>query len=383
MESLVVRSSTNAQSNLISEIRHWIFKQLNEVGCSLKGATIDILPLDANRELSLPPSNKWKQEMKTESWRALVKSIRSTGTGTWEYVDGNASITISPHRDGYLLGGNPIPNLPNRVEDHPVYRAIKRKGAQARKWDKEVRSKPIVLVIGTEDISPEFGIYDSGSGVELDQAIWSALLDAHKIGFIDRYNILRDGSLERVQSKQVSGARYISGVMFVRLEHMIRPLDYTKNRIAKSRLFRNPHADILLTEAHTAILDDIDFNRIPYGPGTEAWEGTHRQSLRERNVRRGGSLVMRSGRDIGYSIELPAITIVRLLAGDISAENLSSDYGNDPSLIKLFKKALNENCEIIDVALIQSDPLIREEPRIRFQFGIPKPPVVARTKSNQ
>ena len=383
LEVLEVGSATKKQSKRIGDLHDWIYNQLRESGCQLNGGIIDISPIEPKNELSIPPFNEWKSLKKSASWKSFVSDVRSSGVGRWDFCSGNACISFSANQSECLTASYLVPNLPKYVKQHPVYKAIKRKGKQIKKWDSSITDRPIVLVICTTDNSPEFE--RRGNGIDLEEAIYTALLDPHKLNLIDRFNILRDGTVDDdlIKSKQVLGARLISGVIFVQLKSQSGVLEFNPNKVAESHLFINEHADVLINRSQHLLLSNMNFNRFEYGPGWESWEGTHRDPIIARNRKKGGSFTMGSGKDGVYYIELPAITIIRIMAGDISAEEALSTYGDNPKLIDWFDKVLNESHSIENISFVKSDLLSREEDRIRIEFSDPESPVIARSKKNQ
>lgn len=377
-----VSSASNEQKNRINELRRWICEQLTKTGYQLKGAAIDIRPKSSEFELSIPPIQSWKSEKKSYAWKSFISDISRNGSGTWDFANGNAHINLKTNQLGFFTGGHPVPNLPKSAKQHPVYKLLKRKGEQIKKWESSITDKPIVVVICSTDISSEFDI--KGNGVGLEQAIYSALLDPSLLSSVHRYNILHDGSFygSGIKSKRVMGARLISAVLFVRLENQLEGLSYKSNMIAAPILFDNPHAETPLSELDKKVVRGLNFNLVEYGPGREAWQRSHKGSAKDRNRKIGGKYTMGSNGNGSVYIELPTIILLRILAGDITAEDALSEFGDNSKLIDLFKRALDYNQEIEKVSIIDSDPIKREEPCIRIEFGIPKPAVIARVKDN-
>ena len=77
-------------------------------------------------------------------------------------------------------------------------------------------------------------------------------------------------------------------------------------------------------------------------------------------------------------IEIPAHLIARLLAGDITHEDMAAAYNED--LVKRLKIALEQGEEIVGCEYIRADGKSREYDRILFRYGPPRLPVISDPK---
>ena len=382
IEATVVSSRTKEQSERIDKFRSWLRQRVEKEFQPFTGAIIDLGSKSKDSDISIPPEHEWKSMLGDQSWKYFLSELTSTNSGIWVCPLGNVTVRFSINDTEYISGGHAVPNLPKIVDEHVVYRAIKNKGQQIKQWSSDVKSAPIVLVIGCDEVSSEFN--SNGFGIGLKEAIYNALLDPHKMGLADRYNILRNGAIVGIRSKQVNGARHISAVVFVNLiaERMV--LSPRNRKIAKVTLFENAHADIPLNESQRDFIQKMNFNRIEYGPGWEAWQDTKNQDLSERARMWGGSMVISSRADGGFTIEIPTVLLTRILAGDLTAQDASDQFcDSPPQLIQLFKKALENNQQLLEASVVSVESLSREEARVRLNFSGPQPSVIARAKNRQ
>lgn len=384
IEVTTVQSRTKITGELISKLRRWTSQQLKFAGGNVCGVRIDIQQADSTKgELCVPSSNKWRGYTREKGWHEFVQGVLSGQESRWELPEGNATVVYSliSGFDG-LTGSNLVVGLPYRTEDHPVYKAIKAKGKQIKKtWGQSVADKPIVLIIAADSDSSEYDRKTYTRTAGLEQAVYAALLEPRELSPMDRYNILRDGALEKIKSKRVSGSKLIAGVLFVKLKTSIDAFRLDNHKVPVPLYFHNFHALNKLSERQLEAIGSLDFGLIKFGPGWEAWQDNEKGSLLERQRRRGGKLVINSLAGGGVAIELPAVLVLRILAGDISVEDALSGYGNSISVLEIFKRALLENRSIVDASISEGNPLEHGEPRIRLEMPATGRVVVARKKS--
>jgi len=179
---------------------------------------------------------------------------------------------------------------------------------------------------------------------------------------------------------RVSGAQHISAVVVVTLQTQLRsPMPGVK-RTANAVLFLNPQAQHPLGEGETHLLECLDFNSFEWGAGWEAWQaprGTKKadNTSISRVRRQGGSVIMHGSDTTGFAIEVPAHIIARLLANDISNEEmvtLCSKY-----CVQRCGLALEKGQEIIGCEYVPCGRESRGYPRILLRYGPPKSPVIA------
>ena len=361
----------------------WIRRSLLMAGVHYaKYVNIEISASDPSEDFTVPPRNQWKKMTSHPSWNSFIKSARSSDLkkAKWTCPLGNVSISL----DGvghYPMTTLPSIGLPETVRDHPVYKNIMEKARQATKWKKLGSNyDPLVLCFGaSEEILQIESSY--WSAVPLRKAVYAALLDRSKLSDIQAYNITGSMSNKRMR---VKGSKYISGVIVVTLENKYEPLTLKKFRnYAKAQLFLNDHAEVTLSQEQKELIQSIDFNKIEYGPGWEAWDTSNllrpsTNTVLDRQRRRWGGASISSWSDGTIEIKIPVVLLARILSGDISAVDAWGEYGGD--VLRALAIALGKGQEIIDCKFISSDPKSREENQVSLRFGPPKS-LVIRDKS--
>ena len=210
----------------------------------------------------------------------------------------------------------PAPRLIQRITDHPIYKSLKSKATQAKKWNLR---DPLVVCIGSSLSVSLLGLRGP-QDVPIEATIWAALHDTSKWPMIRRYNILRDSSQKRYR---VNGANRISAVLVVSIENEPAAAFVRKHdRRAVCNLYLNEEARYPLSQEQIVLVRNLNFNVIPYGPQWETWQPQGRRE-RERVDDRsepGKTLTWRPLSDGSFELTIPTQDICRLLAGRIDAE---------------------------------------------------------------
>jgi hypothetical protein len=293
--------------------------------------------------------------------------------------------------NGYVTAQPLAPARPSEITKHPVYREIRRKARQAKSWPKHLRARPIVLVICTPGSGREFW---SGYDVEdysVRRAVFSALLDHERMTDLERINILRQRlklhpKRTYVESNRlrVAGSGLISAVLTVRIEQDHDWLVQRRRSKAKPELFFNYHARHPLPDRLAAEIQQLDFNAIEYGPGWESWQNTDRQSLKARNLRRGGPLEMRFRKEGELEVRIPTIKVLKIMSGEATAQEVFAEYGNEPpNPLNVFEQALASELTLESMEIINGDPTTRAEQQIAFRFSEGRPAVIARARAQE
>lgn len=76
-----------------------------------------------------------------------------------------------------------------------------------------------------------------------------------------------------------------------------------------------------------------------------------------------------------FEIELPVSVIARLLAGDMSHEDIDELYNED--ITKLLKGAVHEGQQIVGCKYIAADSKSRNHGKILFRYSSPQPIVIS------
>ena len=351
----------------------WIIKEATTSRFP-SGAEIFIEAADREKgDPALPPENQWRALRKSSEGQNFFSQIAEIGKASWINLEFNFVVHFHQTSNTTVSGSYPVIGGPKTIREHPVYRAIKKKAEQARiKWNDEIRSHPIVLVIGAGEQSSEFSYGGSGGTVGLEHAINSALLDAHELDLIDRFNHLGNRYIERVKSDRPAGARWITGVLFVNLitNHGTYPGQF--KRCTKAKYFTNIHAERSLSTHQKHALAKLDFNCVEYGPGWEAWEA---QTIIESRRRTGGLITMGTDQDGDEYIEFPSVMLLRILAGDLDANEAFG--GRNSGFLRRFQNALFENRELKHVTISNAEGVERKEQSVRIVLSDPRQLVIA------
>jgi hypothetical protein len=204
------------------------------------------------------------------------------------------------------------------------------------------------------------------------------LLNVNYINLAEQANITG-----RIDGKKlhVCGAKNISAVIVVCLETRTRPFTSDVCSVSKSYLFSNPQAVTVLSDEDCNLLKDrINFDSIKWGPGWETWEtprGTKRKDNRNavRLRRQGGQIMVKYLADGSFEIEIPVNLIARLLAVDISCEDIDKSYSEE--VVKLLKRAIEQGQQVVGCNYISADPKSRDNNKILLRYGPPKSPIIS------
>lgn len=363
--------------NLYKELQNlpaWVRQQLQKFGCPWgRQAYIRLDPLRPAEPISAPRQNEWSQMLRDQSWKAFVDLATAQGQASWQWPKGNLVIRAAHSATPYSIW--PLPGIPKHPSDHPIYRKIKEKARQARRWaDAGCTYFPLFLILGTEDqggrIDP-----DRLNGVPAEQAIYAALADTRQWDPITVYNRIGPGHGGRLR---VPDSGLIAGVVFAKLENQFGGILYKPNRVWRGNLYMNPHPQAPLSSQYEDLICRINLNRVEYSPGWEEWQKNDRGDVVQRARRRRGRVVIKPKQDGSFEIEVPTVILTRILAGDVSAEAVWREY--DSEILHWLQSALAAGQEITAAYIAEPDPTSREEPRLCLCFGLPQPTVIHRRK---
>jgi hypothetical protein len=266
---------------------------------------------------------------------AVTRDLRSAGyTITFSYVP--------PTKGGPAGSGGWVSEVPRRVEEHSVYRALCYKG---RKYSKIPTNEPIVICIGSED-SHAASSFQSLNAVQL-----------------------RDAVSEAFRRRPALSAAFV-----VPIETNNSIDNY--GRIARPQFFVNPWAERPLSDDEVNSLRRIDFNLVEYGGAWNEWN--RRETIAERRKGLGGRLELGGSPLVkdGTRIEVSAEVLLQILAGDMSEADFIREYRLTPptftSAWNPFRVAWEEGRCLRNVTVVPGDPRKRESARVRFDFGAPQ-----------
>ncbi|MFG6099576.1 hypothetical protein SPB21_30315 [Leptothoe sp. ISB3NOV94-8A] len=373
------------------EVKHfhrWIKQELSRKGILYTNSLgIRLIPADDRKDVQVPPQNRWKKQLKTNSWTAFVTELLSQKLpSTWHVEEANVIVEARISSSSSF----PAQNIPERATDNPIYKTIERKaGRQAKRtWEGKYGSKePLVLVIGASESLHQITGHDALSSRQLQKAVYSALADTDKWDWTTILNLTDNRSWSWAMHRQrVSGSGFISAVVIVTVSNEYSRLGYGWQKKAKHLIIKNPHPTVSITAEQEQFLEKINFNQIKYGHGREQWEQLPKNQINptpslNRYLIESEGFSACFGEDSAFYIEIPCQLFARFLVGDITADevwcnyrlSINSDKSSTRSLEETIgsclKAAANIRQPIVNVVFIQGDSKSRKGARIRLEFG--------------
>lgn len=264
----------------------WTMRELSKAGLDPHTYSLHIDPPGGGRAIDLGRENQWPNLRRDPRWRAFVEAVAARTSQIFFPLPSPFSATVEvtffakPQR--FISSGYRSPQLAAPIDDHPVYRAIRSKGAQARRHDLR---EPTVLCLCSSLTTSLFRQL-ANNAPQVEAVIESALYDTSNWPEMVRYNRLRDTSRE---NRRVTGASRISAVLLASIEDRDTGLmrrDWLRH--AEVRTIVNSEAAYPLTPGQLTAVRSLNFNTFPYGPQWETWgelsmaEWDDRKRLSER-----------------------------------------------------------------------------------------------------
>ncbi|MEQ8383681.1 MAG: hypothetical protein RH949_15105 [Coleofasciculus sp. A1-SPW-01] len=348
---------------------------------------IRLKPADTSKDVQVPPNNSWRQLLKTDKWKTFLAELKSGNFNSTlclrETDNANVIVTIEGIEQGNFVSSSfPAPNVPKCAEDHPIYRKIKEKAEQAKKWERSGKKyEPLVLFIGASERLHQINDHGTPSSISLEQAVYSALADTEQWDLTTTLNAIGTAPWPgtKARRQRVNGSRLISAVVIVTIKNEYSGLRWRK-RASRPIVIKNPHPDVELTAQQEQLLHQINLNQVEYGSGCESWEAQQSQRIPvalQRYKEREGRFVFSPGSDFSFNIEIRCNLVALFLAGDITDcevwDNKNSGSDDYPTLKKRIgddlRLAAELNLKIVNVNFVKVDPKLREQSRIRLEFG--------------
>lgn len=370
----------------------WLKDELFKRGIDFaKSLRVRLEPSDTTKDMEVPPSNRWNNLLTTNQWKTFVSEISSGNLqSTWSLKEANVIVRIEGRGQGdYASSSFPPPGTPKSVEANAVYKKIREKiEKQLQKWAGAGKTyQPLVLCIGASEGLHRLNGSDIFSSKQLQQAVYSALADEKQWDWATIMNLTGNRSWPwSMRSQRISGAELISAVVIVTIRNQDSGYGLVR-RASKPLIIKNPHPDVELTAEQEQFLNQIDFNQVEYQSGKESWETPHPKDdpdalnrYRLDEQRRGG-FGLEIGQNGDFTIEIPSRIVVQFLAGNITADKVwnsnrldADNYSNYTLSFKqdigyFLRLAANNGQQIVNVNFVQVDPKLRDESRIRLEFG--------------
>jgi hypothetical protein len=388
-----IQPRNQQQEEDVKHFSRWVREKLFEGGIKFANSLrIRLNPADSDKDIQVPRREHWRRQLKTDGWKALVGELSSQKIpSTWLLDEANVIVEVEGIEDSsFVFSSFPAQNIPETAKDNPIYKTIERKAEQAKQtWEGKYGSKePLVLIIGASESLHQITGHDVLSSIQLQKAVYSALADTDKWDWTTILNLTDNRSWPWAMRRQrVSGSGFISAVVIVTVRNEYSGLGYGWQKKAKSFIIKNPHRTVPLTAEQEWFLEQINFNQIKYGHGREKWDQlpknqTNPTPLLNKHLRESeGRFVLCPGEDSAFYVEIPCELFARILVGDITADevwdnprlNIKSDTPYNPSLEETIgsylRAAANIRQPIVNVEFIQGNSQLREESRIRLEFG--------------
>ncbi|MFP5273192.1 hypothetical protein [Coleofasciculus sp.] len=350
---------------------------------------IRLKPADTSKDVQVPPNNSWGQLLKTDKWKTFVAELESgnfKSTLCLEETENTNLIVIIEgiEQGGFVSSSFPAPNVPKCPKSHPIYKKIEEKAKQASKWAKSGKKyKPLVLFLGASEKLHQINDSGTPSSISPKQAVYSALADTEQWDLTTTLNAIGTAPWPgtKARRQRVKGSRLISAVVIVTIKNEYSGLSYgCRKRASQPIVIKNPHPDVELTAQQEQFLNQINLNQVEYGSGYESWEAQQTQRIpiaSQRYKEWEGSFVFSPGSDFSFNIEIPCNLVALFLAGDITACEVWDDRKSGSDDYPTLKKRIGDylclatevNQQITNVNFVKVDPKLREQSRIRLEFG--------------
>jgi len=393
IEATVVNENNNMSAGAEAFVSQLV-KQIRKSRIKFVGSESRITKIKINEAAQVPDFSSLPALFRTDIWKAFVSQISDSGEGILILDDLNIQCKFRTRDEPNDSCSCFSEDLPKSVKDYPVYKTIKRKGAQISRWQQDRKCFPIVLAIWL-DKSADKVLRRGPSHPEanIKSAVYGALLDSARLDPLTRYNLLRKKLAIRhgqwrpdMSTDQVSSARCISAVLVChrgRGSRIGNTISYDNGRAEiRAQIFINDHADIPLSDIQLEKLTTMRLSSVELGPGREAWEETHRASLRARQPSTiGGWKRTLNIHEDKVAMEIPIDNVLQVLAGIKPADSVLGPISQDQSPMCCIARAIDEGRELEACEVVRPDPLTRDTPCLKLSFGPRANPVVARTRS--
>ncbi|GEM_PF-2042489 len=380
------------QETDITRFPFWVGQELSKRKVAdSKPLRIRLEPADTSKDVQVPPNNYWRQLLKTDKWKTFVAELESGNFKSTlcleETENANVIVIIEGIEQGSFVSSSfPTPNVPRCAENHPIYKKIEEKAKQARNWAKSGKNKnykPLVLFLGASEKLHQINDSGTPSSISLKQAVYSALADTEQWDLTTTLNAIGTAPWPgtKARRQRVKGSRLISAVVIVTIKNQYSGLSYGwRKQASKPLVIKNPHTDVELTAQQEQFINQINLNQVEYGDGHESWEALQPQDIsvalyRYKEWR--GRFVFKAGEDFSFDLEIPCNLVALFLVGDMTASEVWKDKSLDSDDYPTLKKRIGNylwlaaeiNRKIVNVNFVKVDPKLREQSRIRLEFG--------------
>lgn len=312
----------------------------------------------------LPPTKAWKNLKRTKEWNAFVEDLRLKKVTKFDAKTSGFSCRFTaeprgnPH--GYLISNHAALQI-DEFNVHPVYRSIKDKASQAKKW--KIGEAPLVVCIGSTD---ELGFLELGDSEKVT-AIDAATAALHDADVARQIPCTSRNVRSLVRKLRVSGSGRISAVLLVSVEDRSLGVLMGSERTARPRLVINHQAAWPLSDAQRRLLESLPFDAIQFANDAESQIG-HRNRKNRKRANHGKKTLNMPGHDeANTEIIIPEQDFLWVLAGKAKLFDVLRNYDCE-HLAPMFE----EEPPLVDITRVPGNPEAGEPDRIRIVVGKPR-----------
>ncbi len=238
---------------------------------------------------------------------------------------------------------------PRAVEDHVAYKKLRLKARQFS----GVEDAPVVVVLGSTENRTLRHTHMTRDAASAAMRRWP------RISAVLLVPVVEGPVTEPPRIPGMVVTAYLPG--------------FERRRGARSLLLVNPDATIPLSPDRASFLQELNLNRWSFGKFDSADWSIAPPGARRRS-RYAGGLKMKTESEDGVSIELPAMIVAQLLAGELSAERLGTLC--DGEIVRQAARLVGQHREVVAIQFAPEDAEGRAAARVRITFGAPRVPLV-------
>jgi hypothetical protein len=357
------------QDRDLKDFNRRVREELSKIGFTDRSLRVRLDPANPEKTTKAPFNDLWNHYFDSPQWKNFATKVLAgdlplnwnIGKGdivvesTRKEYEGNIVVKAAKEGQEYMTY-SPSPHLIS-ITESPVYKAIKKKIEQAQEWQKSGgKYQPLVLIIGASEILTQTNNLNILSDENINKAIHLAL--------------------------RIDHAELISAVVFVAIKNEFSSgWGYNfQRRARKPLIIENPYPNVSLTVEQRHMLEEIDFNQVEYGSGSEHWEQREGDinSIEVNKYIKGleNEFILESS-NLNYdfrspfSVEIPCNLFTCLLTGLIDNEKFwGNNDVNDPCEIKIFvNNAMVCRHPIINIEIVNTDYSDRKGSRIKIDFA--------------
>lgn len=312
----------------------------------------------------LPSRQKWKALVRTSEWKLFVGDLRENRNAVLRASTGGFSCQISaeyhPNPHGYLTSGYATLQI-QEFDRHPVYRAIKDKAMQAKKWD--IGDAPLVVCVGC---TSECG-YLKDCHYPTVSARDAAIVALHDLARAVHVPGASDTIRATNRELRVSGSSRISAVLLVSVEDRSLGVLQGYERTAESFLIVNHQCSHPLSASELRIVEHLPFDRIQFANDAEPYMGSREHNQSKRSSHGAKVLTMSSDEDRTTEVIIPEQDLFWILAGRANSKDVLKRYNSENAL-----QIFSQEPPLIGIERVPGNPEKAEPDCVKFIVRAPR-----------